>query len=183
MTYDFSPFKNELESVRTWLAQELMGIRTGRATPSLLDSVAFEAYGARTQLQHAASIGVEDPRTLRVSPYDIGQVKDIEKAIAVANLGVGVQSDGKTLRISFPELTSEVRTALLRTVKQKVEEARTRVKRAREDVQDDINTQEKDGAMSEDEKFRAKEEMQTFVEDVHKKFEEMLEKKEKELTQ
>lgn len=183
MTYDFSPFKNELESVRAWLAQELMGIRTGRATPSLLDSVAFEAYGARTQLQHAASIGVEDPRTLRVSPYDIGQVKDIEKAIAVANLGVGVQSDGKTLRISFPELTSEVRATLLKTVKQKVEEARTRVKRAREDVQDDINTQEKDGAMSEDEKFRAKEEMQKYVEDMHKTFEEMLEKKEKELTQ
>ena len=182
MTYDFSLFKNELESVRAWLQQELLGIRTGRATPTLLDSVAFEAYGARTQIQHAASIGVEDARTLRVSPYDSGQVKDIEKAITQANLGVGVQSDGKTLRISFPELTSEVRTTLLKTVKQKVEEARTRVKRAREEVQDAINAQEKEGGMSEDDKFRAKDEMQKLVEDANKKLDELFDKKEKELT-
>lgn len=182
MTYNFTTFKSDLIAVEEWLRQELQSIRTGRATPALLDSVAFEAYGARTQLQHAASIGIEDARTLRVQPYDAGQVKDIEKAITQANLGVGVVSDGKSIRISFPELTSEVRTTLLKTAKQKLEEARTRVKRSRDDTQKDIDAQQKDGAMSEDEKFKAKEDMQKLVEDTNKKLEELLDKKEKELT-
>lgn len=182
MAYNFSTFKTELEEVRTWLQQELQGIRTGRATPTLLDSVGFEAYGVRTHIQHAATIGVEDARTLRVSPYDIGQVKEIEKAIAQANLGVGVQSDGKTLRVSFPELTSDVRATLIKTAKQKLEEARTRVKRSRDDTQKDIDAQEKEGAMSEDEKFKAKEDMQKLVDESNKALEALFDKKETELT-
>lgn len=182
MSYDFSSFIAELETVRTWLQHEMQSIRTGRATPSLLDSVSFESYGSKTHIQHVASISVEDARTLRISPYDINQVKDIEKAIAIANLGVGVVSDGKTLRISFPELTSEVRGTLIKTAKQKLEEARTRVKRFRDDTQKDIDAQQKDGSMSEDDKFRAKDEMQKHVESVHKVFEDVFAKKESELT-
>ena len=106
MTYDFSSLKNKIKETEEWLARELSGVRTGRATPALLDGVKPEAYGTRTALRELASVSVEDARTLRVIPWDRGLLKAIEKGITDADLGVGVSTDEQGLRVSFPELTS-----------------------------------------------------------------------------
>src|SRR3989338_2838561 len=109
MAYDFSKLKTNIKETEEWLARELSGVRTGRATPALLDAVKPEAYGTRTPLRELASVSVEDARTLRVIPWDNTILKIIEKGIIDANLGVGVATDDQGLRVSFPELTSERR--------------------------------------------------------------------------
>src|SRR3989338_1835633 len=110
MAYDFAPLKNKIKETEEWLTRELSGVRTGRATPSLLDGVKPEAYGTRTPLRELASVSVEDARTLRIVPWDMSILKTIEKGITEADLGVGVAIDDQGLRVSFPSLTSERRT-------------------------------------------------------------------------
>ncbi len=117
MTYAFTTFETRAGAITDWLAKELATIRTGRAAPALLDGVQVESYGARVPLPQAASVGVEGSRTLRVSPYDAGAVKAIEKAITDANLGVSVAADDRGVRVIFPELTGERRAQLLKIAK------------------------------------------------------------------
>lgn len=181
MAYDFKPFEKRIAEIIEHLGKELSGIRTGRATPTILDGIQVESYGTRVNLNQVANISVEDARTLRISPYDATQAKEIEKAITVANLGLSVGADEKGLRVFFPELTGERRTSLIKIAKEKVEESRTTIRLEREEVWADIQKQEKDGDMSEDDKFRSKEEMQKRVDAANTKFEEALERKEKEI--
>jgi ribosome recycling factor len=133
-------------------------------------------------LNQCANIGTEDPRTLRVVPFDVSLTKDIEKAIVAADLGVGTVSDGKSVRVTFPMLTSERREQLIRLAKQKMEEARVSLKGHREAVWTDIQSQEKDGLISEDVKFKAKEDMQKIIDEGNKALEEIFKKKELEIT-
>ncbi|MDP3958092.1 MAG: ribosome-recycling factor [bacterium] len=181
MAYDFSAFKKEARETEEWLRREYGGVNTGRAAPAVLDVVRFEAYGALTQISHAAAVTIEDPRTLRVSPWDKGQVKDIEKAILSSNLGLSVSVDDLGLRVAFPSLTTERRGALVKMLKEKLEEARVRLRSEREKVWDDIQQKEREGKMSEDDKFKGKGEIQKHVDEANKKLEEIFEKKEKEV--
>ena len=160
----------------------MSGIRTGRATPTLLDGVQVEAYGARMPISQVASLSTEDARTLRITPWDASQTKEIERAITLANLGVSSAVDDKGLRVFFPELTSERREQLLKISKQKLEEARVALRGERDKVWSDIQAKEKDGKLSEDEKFRAKDEMQKLIDEGNKKLEELAERKEKEIS-
>lgn len=181
MAYDFSHIKTRLEEVENWLQKELASIHTGRAAPSLLDKVTVEAYGAKSPLQHLASIGIEDPRTLRVTPYDKSQNKEIEKAIERADMGVSVSVDDAGLRVFFPELTAERRDTFAKVVKERLEDAHISVKREREETWSDIQKKEKDGELSEDEKHRYKDELQKMVDDTNARLKEMAEKKEEEI--
>lgn len=180
--YNFTHLKDQVTQVKEWLTLELAGIRTGRATPTLLDAVKVDAYGSKMPLNQVANIGTEDPRTLRVVPFDIGLTKDIEKAITAADLGVGTVSDGKSVRVTFPALTEERREQLVRLAKQKMEEARVSVRGYRDEVWNDIQKQEKDGLISEDVKFKAKDDMQKIVDDTNKALEDIFKKKEQEVT-
>lgn len=182
MAYDFKPFEKRLSEIIERAGKELSQVRTGRATPAILDSVQVESYGTRMGINQVASVSVEDARTLRISPFDMSQAKEIEKAITVANLGLSVGSDERGVRVFFPELTSERRTSLLKIAKDKMEEIRATVRSAREDVWGDIQKQEKDKKMSEDDKFRAKEEMQKRVDTANQKLDEALARKEKEIS-
>lgn len=182
MAYDFKPFEKRIAEIVDRAGKDLAGVRTGRAAPAILDSVQVESYGTRMSIPQVANIAVEDARTLRIAPWDASQAKEIEKAITVANLGLSVGADERGIRVSFPELTSERRTQLLKLAKEKVEEARTSLRSARDDVWNDIQKKEKDGLMPEDDKFRAKEEMQKRVDAANKKFDEALERKEKEIS-
>ena len=132
------------------------------------------AYGSMTPLKQIGNVGVEDARTLRVSAYDAGLIKDIEKAISSANLGLGTSSDGANVRVTFPELTSERREQLVKLAKGKLEEARTTVRIARDEAWKEIQTREKEGTLTEDDKFALKEELQKKVdkanEDLEKAF-------------
>lgn len=181
--YNFSPFKDKIKSLESWLAAELIQIRTGRATPALLDSVKVDSYGSKVPVNQVAGITTEDPRTLRVSPWDSSIAKEIEKAIMVANLGVSVALDDKGVRVFFPELTAERRTMLTKLVKEKLESARTTLRGERDKVSKDIEAKEKQGGMGEDDKFRLKTEMQKLVDEANKKLGEVAERKEKEIAQ
>ena len=143
MIYKFDQFKENLEKIKTWFTGELASIRTGRATISLLDSVRVDSYGAQSPINQVASINVEDAKTIRINAYDASQVKQIEKAITEAELGVSISTDEKGLRVIFPDLTSERREMLVKQVGKKLEEARISVRKEREDVWDQIQKQEK----------------------------------------
>ncbi len=182
MPYDFKIFKKQTDSVAEWLKKEFAGIRTGRASPAFLDSIMVENYGAKSPISQLGSVTTEDPKTIRISPYDMSQVKAIEKAITAANLGVSTGSDEKGVRVSFPELTADRRTSLIKVAKEKLEEARKTLRIERDRIWNDIQKQEKEGGMTEDDKFRYKKDMEKVIEETNKKLEEMLERKEKEIT-
>jgi len=181
MPFDFSNFKNKTKDVENWLVKEFSQLRTGRANLAVLDSVLVESYGSRMPINQLANVGSEDARTLRIAPWDMSLVKEIEKAIVAGNLGVSVAVDDKGIRVSFPELTTERRTGLVKLANSKLEEAKVSIRKEREAVWQDIQNKEKQGGMSEDEKFRLKNEMEKLVQDATKKFEELAEKKEKEI--
>lgn len=181
MNYNFTPFKQKTAEIIQWLQNEFKNVRTGRASPALLDSVEVLSYGAKMSLQQVGSIAVEDAKTLRIVPWDATQVKEIEKAITLADLGLSVVVDDKGVRVIFPDLTSERREALVKTAKQKLEEAKISLRKERDRVWNDIQAKEKEGGMSEDEKFRFKNEMEKMTTDTQKKLEELLEKKETEI--
>lgn len=183
MTYDLQTFEDRVTGVEEWLKKELSSVRTGRATPTLLDGVKVESYGTHVPLVQTANVGVEDARTIRVTPWDAGMVKEVEKAITNADLGVSVSVDEKGVRVIFPELTSERRTQLLKIAKGKHEEARVSLRGARDEVVRDIEAQEKAGALSNDERFTAKEELQKKVDEANKKLDELIAHKEKEVAQ
>ncbi len=181
MPYDFNQFKKRVIGVEEWLGNEFSGIRTGRATAVLLDSVLVDSYGARTALKHVANISVEDAKTLRITPWDNSLVKGIETAIAASNLGVSTVPDSAGVRVIFPDLTSERRAQLVKLVGQKLEDARVSLRKEREEVWNDIQTKEKEGDLTEDEKFKYKEDLQKLVDEANKKLEAMAEKKEAEI--
>ncbi len=183
MAYDFKQFDARVKETVEWLSREFAAVRTGRATPTLLDMVQVEAYGARMPLQQVASVGSEDARTLCITPWDKGQLKDIERAITEANLGISVVTDDKGIRVIFPELTSERRVQLLKLAKTKLEEARVVLRKSREEVLKDIETKEKEGELSEDDRFRLKEEVQKRVENANGSLDEQMSKKETEIAQ
>ncbi len=183
MTYDFSSLKTRLQEIEAHFKEALTTLRTGRATPALLDSVQAESYGSRTPIKHLASITIEDPRSLRVTPWDKSQIKPIETGIAAANLGVSTQADGSSLRVIFPELTTDRRKTLIKLAKEKLEEARIAVRVERDHIWSDIQAKETEGTISEDDKFRLKDELQKFVDSANATFEESVAKKEEEISE
>ena len=182
MAYDFKALETKLAGAKDWLAKEYRGLRTGRASPSILDGVSVMAYGSQMPLKQVGNIGIEDPRTLRISPWDAGLVKDIERGIVAANLGLGTATDAGGIRVTFPELTSERREQLVKAAKMKLEEARTTVRIARDETWKDIQEKEKTKEISEDDKFRLKDELQKKVDAVNDDLEKAFDAKEKEMS-
>ena len=181
MPYNFSKLKEELKKVEEWLGREYAGLHTGRAMPAILDGVTVESYGQMLPVKNLASVSGEDPKTLRVTPWDKSQIKAIEKAITVANLGLSVTADEQGLRVIFPQLTTERRTQMVKLAKDKLEDARIKIRGAREAVWNEVQKNEREGKIPEDEKFRAKDELQKIVDGGNKKLEEIFNKKEHEI--
>jgi|SRR5271168_1320730 len=181
MNFDFSHLKTRLKEIENWFTKELSQVRTGRASSAILDSVQVESYGSKMPINQLATIVSEDPRTLRIAPWDMGQVKEIEKAIVFSNLGVSVAVDDKGIRIFFPDLTTERRTALVKIAKSKLEEAKVTLRKERDGAWHAIQAKEKEGGMGEDEKFRFKSEMEKIIQETTGVLDKMLERKEKEI--
>jgi len=179
---EFPQLTKRADEIKAWLKEEYSGLRTGRANVAVLDSVKVDSYGSLMPINQVANVAVEDAKTIRIVPWDQSQTKNIEKAIVDSNLGLSVNTDDKGLRVIFPELTSERREQLIKVAKQKLEDARISLRQERDEVWDDIQKQEKDGDISEDDKFRMKDEMQKIVDDTQKVLEEMAQKKETEIT-
>lgn len=173
--------KQKLQEAKEWLQKEFAGIRTGQASPALLDSVKVESYGSMMPLNQVGTVGVEDARTLRVSVWDASVVKAAEEAIRDAELGVSVVGDSSGLRVIFPELTSERRQQLLKLAKSKLEDARISVRAVRDDAMKVIEKAEKAGDFGEDEKFTKKEAVQSAVDEINRSLEALFDQKEAEL--
>ena len=181
MPYSFGAFDIRAKEVVDWLAKEFSVIRTGRATPTLLDGIQVESYGARVPINQISSILSSDARSLRVSPWDTHSIKAIEKAITDADLGVSVTVDDQGVRVTFPELTSDRRVQLLRLAKARLEDARVSLRQARDEAVKEIDQKEKESTLTKDEKFRTRDELQARVDRTNAKLNELLEKKEIEI--
>ncbi|MSU56490.1 MAG: ribosome recycling factor [Candidatus Taylorbacteria bacterium] len=182
MPYNFSTFNTKAKEVHDWLGKEFGGLRSGRATPAVLDVVLVESYGTKMPIKHVATVSIEDARTLRITPFDTAASKEIEKAITAANLGLSVSVDDNGVRAHFPDLTSERRTALMKVAKEKLEAARIHMRQIRDEIIKEIEEKEKEGGMGEDEKFRLKKELDKMSEAENKKLQDAFERKEKEIT-
>jgi len=182
INYDFKKFDEKVESAKEWLTREYTGLRTSRATPAILDGVSVSAYGSLMPLKQVATITVEDARTLRVQPYDVNTNKDIERAIAAANLGIGTAADSSGLRVTFPDLTAERRQELIKIAKQKLEEARATIRMARDEAWKEIQEKERVSELTEDDKYSLKDEMQKKTDKVNEELEALFGRKEKEMT-
>jgi len=181
MAYDFSDFKARTKAVEEWLQKEFSSIRTGRATITLLDSVFVESYGSKSPLNQMASLSVEDPRTIRVVPWDKSIISSIEKGITLADLGVSTSSDGEGVRVKFPELTSENRQHLVKLSNKKLEEAKISLRGERAETVKDIDTKLKAGELPEDDARRHKEELQKMVDATQQALDMLAAAKEKEI--
>lgn len=173
--------QQKLQETKEWLQKEYAGIRTGQASPGLLDSVKVSSYGSIVPLNQVGTVGVEDARTLRVSIWDAGQISSVEQSIRDADLGVSLVTDSSGLRVIFPELTSERRVQLLKLAKSKLEEARIAVRAARDEVMKQIDKSGKLGEMSEDEVFSKRDLVQENIDKINKDLELLFANKENEL--
>lgn len=175
MAYNTQNFKMELKNVGEWLSKEYSGVHSGRATPMILDSINVESYGSYMPIKNVASISIEDPKTLRIAPWDKSQIKGIESAISAANLGLSVVSDSDGVRAIFPMLTTENRARLVKILKEKLEEARISVRQERQVEIDKI------GDLPEDDQKRAKDDIQKCVDEANQNLEAIFAKKETEV--
>lgn len=183
MAYNFTGFKTSCDATFEWLKREYSGLRTGRSSPAILDSVTVEAYGSQMPINQLANITIEDIKTIKVTPWDKTVIKSIDSAIRESNLGLSVSVDGEGVRVSFPELTADRRLSLIKLAKQKLEEARITLRGEREKIIKDLDKKEKDGEISKDDKNRFRDELQKFVDEANKKLEELADKKEKEINE
>lgn len=175
-------YQSRLTEVINWLQKEYISIRTGQATPALLDGIKVETYGSFLPLVQIGSVGIEDARTLRIVPWDLTQVPAIERSIRESDLGVSVMSDSSGLRVGFPDLTSERRQQLVKVAKGKLEEARVAVKGVRDDVMKSIETALKANEITEDDKHSNRDQVQKAVDHTNRTLEAIFEKKEAEMT-
>ena len=177
MAFTYTQIDAGLKEVTDWLGREYSRVHTGRATPILLDGVMVEAYGSFQPIKNVCSVNVEDARTLRISLWDKSVLKDVERAIAAANLGLSVATDSDGMRVIFPPLTTENRTRLVKALKEKLEEARVSVRKERENALNEL----KSADLPEDDARRAKEEIQKRVDTANAKLESIFDTKESEV--
>lgn len=150
------------------LKNGLSGVRTGRATPGLVDSLRVEVYGSLQPIKQLASVSVPEPSQLLIRPYDTSAIKDIEKAIVASDLGMAPQSDGRVIRLNVPALSTEVRKKLVHRIKELAEESRVAIRNIRRDANKAADHAEKEKEISED----IREDIKNEVQELTKKFEE-----------
>jgi len=175
-------FEESLEKSIEHLRHEMRGIRTGRATPALVENVKVDYYGSPTDLRSIASISVPEATQILIKPFSPGDLKAIEKAINDSKLGLTPHSDGKQLRLILPPLSQERRMQLVGQCKNFAEEAKIRIRNARRDANKIADTEEKGGVMTEDEAKAAKEQIQELTKNYETKVDDLIENKRKEIT-
>jgi ribosome recycling factor len=173
--------KERMHKAVLHLQEEFSAVRTGRATPALVDKLKVDYYGTEVPLLQIAGFSVPEPRVLVISPYDKGAIKGIEKAIQGSDLGVNPSNDGTVIRLSFPELTRERRKDLVKVVKQRAEDSKVAVRNVRRDVRKELETQERDGELSRDELDRIEKDLEKVTHVAIAEIDSMLVHKEHEL--
>ncbi|MCL4170372.1 UNVERIFIED_CONTAM: hypothetical protein GTU68_066900 [Idotea baltica] len=163
------------------LKDELAKVRTGRAHPSLLDHVSVDYYGSMVPLSQVANIGIEDSRTLSITPWERTMVQAIEKAIMTSDLGLNPNSAGTVIRVPMPALTEERRKDLVKVVRGEAENSRVAIRNIRRDANSTFKTMQKDKDISEDDERRAQDGIQKVTDQFIKSIDEVLAKKEQDL--
>ncbi len=175
--------KPELNKAVDYLEGEVKKLRTGRATPSLVEDIEVNCFGNKMPLKQLAAISVSGPRQIVIQPWDDSYIQSIEEAISKSELGTSPVVDKNIIRIFLPEATEEYRKELLKLLSEKKEEVRQTIRRWREEVWKEIQEKTDSGEIREDDKFKAKEELQRVVDDYNQKAEEIVERKEKEISE
>jgi ribosome recycling factor len=173
--------KERMKSSVQSLRDELATVRTGRASPALVEKLLVEYYGQPTPLIQLASISVPEPRQLLIKPFDPGSLKDIERAIQTSDLGLTPSNDGKLIRLSLPQLTEERRKELVKVVNTRREEAHVAVRNIRRDAIKDLRDFKEEKLISEDDLKRGEEEVQKLTDEIIKEIDMMGANKEKEV--
>lgn len=173
--------RKRMEGAMKQLAHEFSGLRTGRASTNMLDSVMVEAYGSMTPLNQLANINVPESRLLTVQVWDKTMVKAVEKGIAAAGLGLNPQADGQLIRVPIPELSQERRSELVKVAGKYAEASKVAVRNIRRDGMDHFKKLEKDGKVSKDDHQRKSDEIQKLTDEFIKKMDDALAAKEKEI--
>lgn len=163
------------------LQNDLMAIRTGRASPALVEKLAVEYYGTVTMLNQMASIAAPEPRLLVIRPWDPSALENIERAILKSDLGLTPMNDGKLIRLSIPRLTEERRRELVKVVSRRVEEARVAIRNLRRDALKDLHEFEKEKMISEDDFYRGKDDVQELTDEHVEQIDEIGKRKEEEV--
>jgi ribosome recycling factor len=166
--------EDAMDKAFDYLTHEFSAVRTGKASPALVENIDAEAYGTPMKLKQLAVISTPEPRMLVIQPFDASTVKDIEKAIKESKLGINPIVDGKIIRLPIPPLTEERRRDLVKSIKQMAEEVRVRVRSARREGIDGMKKLEKDGKISEDDLKSYEAEIQKLTDHSNKKIDEAL---------
>src|SRR3954463_16320087 len=173
--------KDKMHKAVLHMQEEFAAIRTGRATPAIVEKLRVDYYGAETPLQQLASFSVPEPRVLVIAPYDKSSVKAIEKAIQASDLGVTPSNDGTVIRLTFPELTADRRKQLVKVVKARAEDGRIAVRNVRRHVRQELEQSEKDGDLSRDDLDRIEKDLEKLTHEVFDETDTTSGSKEKEL--
>lgn len=181
MSFDLNGLRKRMEGAVDVLKNEYSGLRTGRASASMLDPVQVEVYGARMPINQVGTVNVPEPRLLTVQVWDASVVKSVEKAIREAGLGLNPQPEGNLIRVPVPALNEERRKELSKVAAKYAENARVSVRNVRRDGMDTLKKLEKDKAISEDETKRHSDSVQKATDDIIKKIDTMLADKEKDI--
>ncbi|MHC4607624.1 MAG: ribosome recycling factor [Planctomycetota bacterium] len=170
-----------MEKAVEFLVNEFKGVRTGRATPGLVENIKVDYYGSPTALKQLASITIPEPRMILLKPFDPGSLGDIEKAIQKSEVGLNPQNDGKIIRLVVPPLSEERRTQMAKRVRELGEKSKVTVRSSRRDANAQAEKEEKDGTIGEDDKFRAKEDIQDLTKKYEGKIDDLVGRKTKEV--
>jgi ribosome recycling factor len=173
--------KDEFNKAIDFLKNDIIGLRTGRASVAMVEDVLVEAYGTKQPLKATASINLADAKTLNIEPWDKSLLSNVEKAIRDSALGVNPVNDGHFIRVVLPDLTTERRAELLKVLHQKIEHARISIRKIREEVKDKIIESERNKEIGEDERFKLQEYLEEIMKDYNEKIKEVGEKKEEEI--
>ena len=173
--------REKMDQVLEHLRRDLAGVRTGRASLALLDSIQVSYYGSPTPLKQVAALAVPDPRLITIQPWEVSLIPEIEKAITTSNLGLNPTNDGKLIRLNIPSLTEERRKDLVKQVKKIGEDTKVRIRNVRRDTNEEIKKFLKDSKISEDDQRKGQEEVQKTTDQYNTKIDEMIKKKEAEV--
>ncbi len=181
MAGNYPEISNKMDKTINVYSEELKTIRAGRANPAILDKVTVDYYGTPTPIPQVGSVSVPEPRTLLIQPWDKSILKDIEKAIQKAELGINPNNDGNSIRLSFPPLTEERRKELVRDIKKMGEDSKVAIRSIRRDSLDSYKNAKKNGEITEDDLKGIEKDIQTLTDKYIKEIDDMTEKKEKEI--
>jgi ribosome recycling factor len=173
--------EERMEKAVTVFRDELRGLRTGRATPALVENIRVEYYGSPTPLKQMATISTPDPQQILIRPFDQGVLKDIEKALRSSDLGMSPNSDGKNIRLNVPPMSGEQRQKMVARIKKSAEEAKVAIRNIRRDANKHLDTAEKNKETTEDERDKGKEDVQVLTKKFEDRAQELCDKKSKEI--